>query len=102
MLSWITDLESEPLTGKQEKKDPSTFADPQAISSYRQTNIYLICNNVHEKHYVFLIGLKQVHSHVTWVQSCNMSANYKKRMQAFKISPILIFSDAFFIYIINK
>ena len=55
-----------------------------------------------KKNYAFLIGLKQVHSHVTWVQSCNTSANYKKRMQAFKISPILIFSDAFFFFFINK
>ena len=29
----MTDLESEPLTGKQEKNDPMMFADPQAISS---------------------------------------------------------------------
>jgi len=29
----MTDLDSEPLTGKQEKNDPKIFADPQAISS---------------------------------------------------------------------
>lgn len=30
----MTDLESEPLTGKHEKKEPRIFADPQAISSF--------------------------------------------------------------------
>lgn len=30
----MTDLESEPLTGKQEKQEPRIFADPQAISSF--------------------------------------------------------------------
>lgn len=36
----MTDLESEPLTGKQEKKEPRTFADPQAISSFEAKKIH--------------------------------------------------------------
>lgn len=35
----MTDLESEPLTGKQEKKEPRIFADPQAISSFEAKKI---------------------------------------------------------------
>ena len=41
------------------------------------TNKYnFLGNNVHEKIYALLIGLKLVHSDLTQVQSCNMSANY--------------------------
>ena len=38
--------------------------------------------------------LKTSASHVTQVQSCNTSANYKKRPHAFKISFVLTFWGA--------
>ena len=41
------------------------------------------------------MGWKLVHSNVIGVQSCNMSANYSKSTDAFKISFILTFCDVF-------
>ena len=50
---------------------------------------------VYLKNNALLIGWKQVHSQVIWVQSCNTRANYKKCMHAFKIFSVSTFCNIF-------